>query len=701
MSLKKRVADFLSGGLQMAPAKRVSVASPASSDDESDRSTFDAAGLLATATSAGAPPLPGPGEPASLAAPPQHSSHADQGGRPYMEDAHAHAQVAPGAAAFAVFDGHGGAHVADLCADRLLPHVAAGLAAGPATSAAAARRRSASAGGAAGAAAAAGMGAPDGPAVAAALRGAFDAVDRELQGDREAHMCGTTAAVCVVTQDWVYTANCGARASGGVGPWPGARDRGGGRLSGARSVAPLPARGTRGNLREGGPRRAPHAPRHALQPRRRQPRRAGAPQPRACADRGPRADAARRAGEPLTRAPACDYGARMQAAPSARLPLSRAAAVPDRGPLFRHPQERIKRAGGKVVWSNGLRVMGALSMTRAIGDHFLRRHGVIPDPEITATARTAADEFLILATDGLWNFVSTEEAAAVARRALARASALPRATAALVVPRALTKLALARGGSDNVTVTYVDLRRQPAPARPAAAAAAAAAPAPAPAAAPVHSPAPIAAEAPAPAGAAQPSALAAAAEAAPAGGTPFQAPGLQLPALHLRPIRTRNSDEAGALLPAVAARAASDPAMQRCSSAGLPWEADGGASPLAMLRAKSAPVRLHHHTVTTGGPLPPGRAPAAAGGHAPPRPLSALGACACGGAAAAAAASDGAALACRRSAGGHACAASCYLRSLALSSSAASLAAAGGAAGTAAIAVGGAGAWLRSMECDQ
>jgi hypothetical protein len=206
MSLKKRVADFLSGSLQMAPAKRVSVHSPTSSDEDSDKSSFDAAGLLATATSAGAPPLPGTPTAASPASrPPVHSSHADQGGRPYMEDALAHAEVAPGAAAYAVFDGHGGAAVADFCAANLLPRLAAGLeAAGPCP-------RSSAGGGTAG------HGAPDGPAVAAALRGAFDAVDRELQGLQEAHMCGTTAAVCVVTQDWVYTANCGGWPVGAEG----------------------------------------------------------------------------------------------------------------------------------------------------------------------------------------------------------------------------------------------------------------------------------------------------------------------------------------------------------------------------------------------------------------------------------------------------------------------------------------------------
>lgn len=38
-------------------------------------------------------------------------------------------------------------------------------------------------------------------------------------------------------------------------------------------------------------------------------------------------------------------------------------------------QARIQQAGGQVVYHNGCRVMGALAMSRAIGDHALRPYG--------------------------------------------------------------------------------------------------------------------------------------------------------------------------------------------------------------------------------------------------------------------------------------------------------------------------------------
>ena len=40
---------------------------------------------------------------------------------------------------------------------------------------------------------------------------------------------------------------------------------------------------------------------------------------------------------------------------------------------FLHLQARITSVGGSVLLNNGLRVMGVLAMTRAIGDKFLRK----------------------------------------------------------------------------------------------------------------------------------------------------------------------------------------------------------------------------------------------------------------------------------------------------------------------------------------
>jgi len=44
---------------------------------------------------------------------------------------------------------------------------------------------------------------------------------------------------------------------------------------------------------------------------------------------------------------------------------------------------RVLAAGGKIIANPGPRVMGALSMTRALGDHVLQNFGVSPEPEVS------------------------------------------------------------------------------------------------------------------------------------------------------------------------------------------------------------------------------------------------------------------------------------------------------------------------------
>ncbi|CAN8259755.1 unnamed protein product [Cochlearia groenlandica] len=132
---------------------------------------------------------------------------------------------------------------------------------------------------------------------------------------------------------------------------------------------------------------------------------------------------------------------------------------------------RIQEAGGRVIYWDGARVLGVLAMSRAIGDNYLKPY-VIPDPEVTVTDRTEEDECLILASDGLWDVVPNETACGVARMCLRGASPSVDAggggggesdtvhNACSDAALLLTKLALARQSSDNVSVVVVDLRKR-------------------------------------------------------------------------------------------------------------------------------------------------------------------------------------------------------------------------------------------------
>jgi protein phosphatase 2C len=72
-------------------------------------------------------------------------------------------------------------------------------------------------------------------------------------------------------------------------------------------------------------------------------------------------------------------------------------------------QERVTALGGRVFFNSGMRVMGVLATTRAIGDHDLQPFGVVPTPEVISVPRNEEQEFLVLASDGLWDVMTHEE----------------------------------------------------------------------------------------------------------------------------------------------------------------------------------------------------------------------------------------------------------------------------------------------------
>ncbi|XP_025886149.2 probable protein phosphatase 2C 75 [Solanum lycopersicum] len=127
------------------------------------------------------------------------------------------------------------------------------------------------------------------------------------------------------------------------------------------------------------------------------------------------------------------------------------------------PEERarIEACGGHVDFDCYARVLGILAMSRAIGAKYLKEY-ITSEPEFTFTKREAEDEFLILASDGLWKAVSNDDACKVARECLQKEkpfgsgdvfSSPSNAAAAL-----LTRLAMGRGSQDNISVIVVDLK---------------------------------------------------------------------------------------------------------------------------------------------------------------------------------------------------------------------------------------------------
>ncbi|KAL8459416.1 hypothetical protein ACS0TY_036779 [Phlomoides rotata] len=130
-----------------------------------------------------------------------------------------------------------------------------------------------------------------------------------------------------------------------------------------------------------------------------------------------------------------------------RVVASRAgSAIPlsiDHKPDRTDERERIEKAGGFIVWAGTWRVGGVLAVSRAFGDKLLRPY-VSAEPEIKEEEIDGVD-FLIIASDGLWNVLSNKDAVNIVQD-------IPDAEAA---SRKLVEEAFAKGSSDNITCIVV------------------------------------------------------------------------------------------------------------------------------------------------------------------------------------------------------------------------------------------------------
>jgi len=75
-------------------------------------------------------------------------------------------------------------------------------------------------------------------------------------------------------------------------------------------------------------------------------------------------------------------------------------------------RQRIKKAGGFISFNGVWRVAGILAISRALGDYPLKKHKlIIAKPDVrTFDLDELRPQFLILASDGLWDAFSNEEA---------------------------------------------------------------------------------------------------------------------------------------------------------------------------------------------------------------------------------------------------------------------------------------------------
>ncbi|KAG8904790.1 Protein phosphatase 2C 2 [Tulasnella sp. 403] len=137
----------------------------------------------------------------------------------------------------------------------------------------------------------------------------------------------------------------------------------------------------------------------------------------------------------------------------------------DHKPANEGENSRIRAAGGYVEYG---RVNGNLALSRAIGDfEFKNNQSLEPekqivtcDPEITVHEPTEDDEFIVLACDGIWDCLSSQQVVDITRRLVAEKKELSE-ICEIIMDKCLAPDSDINGGvgCDNMTVIVVALLR--------------------------------------------------------------------------------------------------------------------------------------------------------------------------------------------------------------------------------------------------
>jgi serine/threonine protein phosphatase PrpC len=103
----------------------------------------------------------------------------------------------------------------------------------------------------------------------------------------------------------------------------------------------------------------------------------------------------------------------------------------DQNPDLAQEHQRIHEMGGYVspppepglsarVWLDADCTQIGLAMARSIGDHAVKQVGVIAEPVVTFHDIQPDDDFVVLATDGVWEFIESAEAVKIVSENLAK-----------------------------------------------------------------------------------------------------------------------------------------------------------------------------------------------------------------------------------------------------------------------------------------
>jgi protein phosphatase 1L len=123
----------------------------------------------------------------------------------------------------------------------------------------------------------------------------------------------------------------------------------------------------------------------------------------------------------------------------------------DHKPDRKDEKERIERAGGKIMMHGVWRVNG-LAVSRSVGDAICKQQGIgqiIAKPEYVTRTLNPENHFMVMASDGLWDVMSNEQAVALVNKALQNGKSLN------TIAQMLQDGAIKQGSGDNITVCVI------------------------------------------------------------------------------------------------------------------------------------------------------------------------------------------------------------------------------------------------------
>jgi protein phosphatase 1B len=138
----------------------------------------------------------------------------------------------------------------------------------------------------------------------------------------------------------------------------------------------------------------------------------------------------------------------------------RVFSTTDHKPINPEEKERIQKAGGNVMIQ---RVNGSLAVSRALGDYEYKQvegknaceQLVSPMPEVSVEEQDNADEFLVLACDGIWDVMSNDDLCDFIRHQLSIYKSLGTVCSSVI------DTCLHKGSKDNMSVVLVTFAGAP------------------------------------------------------------------------------------------------------------------------------------------------------------------------------------------------------------------------------------------------